>query len=161
MEASINDQSFPIQFNESGQPIDKNGNPLDIISIDENRFHVIRDNKTYRIEILKKEGKVYQLRINDNKYDVTLKDQLDLTMSAMGIDQNAGNVANDLKAPMPGLILDVMVNPGDTISKGQPLLILEAMKMENVIKSPVDGVVSEVLVEKGASVEKNKVLCSF
>ncbi len=161
MEASVNDKTLPIQFNENGQPIDQEGNPLDIVAIDQTRFNIIKDHKVFRVEILSVDGKKYQLKINGNNYDVALKDELDLTMSKMGIDQNAGNVANDLKAPMPGLILDIMVNPGDTISKGQPLLILEAMKMENVIKSPVDGVVSDVLVEKGASVEKNKVLCSF
>jgi len=67
----------------------------------------------------------------------------------------------EIKAPMPGLILDLKVAPGDQVQKGDVLLILEAMKMENSIKSPGDGVVKEVKVSLKQSVEKNQVLIQF
>ncbi|NOY88568.1 MAG: acetyl-CoA carboxylase biotin carboxyl carrier protein subunit, partial [FCB group bacterium] len=63
-----------------------------------------------------------------------------------------------IKAPMPGLILDVKVTAGDTVEKGQPLLIIEAMKMENIIKASGKAVVKEVLVKNGASVDKGSKL---
>ena len=59
---------------------------------------------------------------------------------------------------MPGLVLELNVEAGQTIAKGDPLLILEAMKMENVIKSAGEGVVEEILVKKGAAVEKGALL---
>jgi biotin carboxyl carrier protein len=59
---------------------------------------------------------------------------------------------------MPGLVLNVMVEPGQAVSKGDPLLILEAMKMENVLKAASDGVVKVVTVQKGVAVEKGFVL---
>ena len=62
---------------------------------------------------------------------------------------------------MPGLIQRIEVNKGDEIHKGDPLLILEAMKMENVIKSPGEGIVSTIHVREKASVEKNELLISF
>jgi biotin carboxyl carrier protein len=62
---------------------------------------------------------------------------------------------------MPGLILDLKVAPGDVVKKGDVVLILEAMKMENSIKSPGDGVVKEVKVSLKQSVEKNQVLIQF
>ena len=62
---------------------------------------------------------------------------------------------------MPGLILKIMAEPGQSIKKGEPILILEAMKMENVIKSPVDGVIKKVLVKEKDSVPKNQVLIEF
>ncbi len=66
-----------------------------------------------------------------------------------------------LTAPMPGLILEVKVAPGDKVSKGQPLIVIEAMKMENVIKAPADAVVKSVDVSKGASVEKGDQMLEF
>jgi biotin carboxyl carrier protein len=70
-------------------------------------------------------------------------------------------ILKENKAPMPGLILDLKVAPGDVVKKGDVVLILEAMKMENSIKSPGDGVVKEVKVSLKQSVEINQVLIQF
>lgn len=69
--------------------------------------------------------------------------------------------ATTIKSPMPGTILDVKVNSGDTVKKGQVLLILEAMKMENEIMAPQDGTVASINVSKGASVNAGDVLVSL
>ncbi|MBY0435500.1 MAG: acetyl-CoA carboxylase biotin carboxyl carrier protein subunit, partial [Cyclobacteriaceae bacterium] len=68
---------------------------------------------------------------------------------------------NAVKAPMPGLIIDLRVNAGDTVKTGDPLLVLEAMKMENIIKAPGDGTVKQVKIKKGDSVEKGQLLIEF
>jgi biotin carboxyl carrier protein len=68
---------------------------------------------------------------------------------------------NTVKAPMPGLIIDLRVKAGDTVKEGDPLLVLEAMKMENIIKAHGDGTVKQVKIKKGDSVEKNQVLIDF
>ena len=70
-------------------------------------------------------------------------------------------VEKTLKAPMPGLILEIKVQAGDKVAKGSPLLIVEAMKMENVVKAPADVVIKTVHTEKGASVERNDRLLEF
>ena len=62
---------------------------------------------------------------------------------------------------MPGLVLDILVEPGQTIHKGEAVLILEAMKMENIIKSPVDGTIKSIGINKGNAVEKNEILVNF
>jgi biotin carboxyl carrier protein len=67
----------------------------------------------------------------------------------------------NLTAPMPGTILSINVKPGDTVSRSQPLLILEAMKMKNAIKSPYDGVIGEVLAQPGQAVSYGSVLVRF
>ena len=64
-----------------------------------------------------------------------------------------------INAPMPGTVLDVKVAAGKTVKKGDILLILEAMKMENEILAPADATVAQVLVSKGASVSSGDVLC--
>jgi acetyl/propionyl-CoA carboxylase alpha subunit len=73
----------------------------------------------------------------------------------------AGTAMADVKAPMPGLVLEVKVEPGQEVKKGEALVVIEAMKMENIIKAVSDAKVSRVAVEKGASVEKNDLLIEF
>ena len=92
---------------------------------------------------------------------MTLQDKFDLLLEKMGMNNaNAGNVIS-IKAPMPGLIIDLKVKDGDAVKHNDPLIVLEAMKMENIIKSPGDGVVKSVKVTKGESVEKNQILIEF
>ena len=77
------------------------------------------------------------------------------------MDLLTSNKASDLKAPMPGLVVDVTVSPGDQVKKGDKLLVLEAMKMENILKAPADATVKGVNISKGKTVEKNEVLIQF
>jgi biotin carboxyl carrier protein len=79
----------------------------------------------------------------------------------MGMSSATANKVNNIKAPMPGLIINLKVAEGDTVKAGDQLLILEAMKMENILKSPGDGVIKKIKVKKGDSVEKNQVLIEF
>lgn len=67
----------------------------------------------------------------------------------------------EIKAPMPGMVLEVRVKPGDRVQTGQPILVIEAMKMENVIKADGDGLVTSVTVKAGQSVEKGDLLVGF
>ena len=66
-----------------------------------------------------------------------------------------------LMAPMPGLLVSILVQENQEIEENQPLAVIEAMKMENIIKSPTDGTIQKLHVEKGNNVEKNQVLISF
>jgi biotin carboxyl carrier protein len=68
---------------------------------------------------------------------------------------------SEIKSPMPGLVLDILVKPGDVIKKGDQVLILEAMKMENILKSQTDATVKSVEIETGIAVEKGQVLIKF
>jgi biotin carboxyl carrier protein len=68
---------------------------------------------------------------------------------------------SDLKAPMPGLVLQILVEPGQEIKKGDKILILEAMKMENAIKAPADAIVAQIHINPGTAVDKNQLLITF
>jgi len=77
------------------------------------------------------------------------------------MDNLSNKKVSNLKAPMPGLVLDISTKEGETVKKGDTLLILEAMKMENAIKSPTDGIIKNIAINKGEAVEKNQVILNF
>lgn len=159
----VNNNTFEVALNDDQLLV--NDEPLnwDISMINSQSFHIIKDSVSYRADLVKADYKQKSLiiKINGNKYEIELKDKFDLLLEKLGMDAAASAQLNDVKAPMPGLIFEVNVSEGDEVKKGDPIMILEAMKMENVIKAAGDGVVKSVKVKKGDSVEKNQVLVQF
>ena len=141
------------------------GNEYRIVSYQPERGLVSINNgqDSYKVIIQKVDyqNKAFQLRLNGIKHTIHVKDKFDIILDELGYDSKSASSLNQLKAPMPGLILEVSVAGGDPIKKGDKLLVLEAMKMENVIKSPGEGIVKEVKIAKGDSVEKNQILIQF
>lgn len=135
----------------------------DVLKVDNRFYHILTEGKSYNIEVeaLDRQAKTISVLVNGNRYELVLKDKFDLLMEQMGFGKGAGAKASELKAPMPGLVIDVRVQVGDTVKKGDPVIVLEAMKMENVLKSPGDGKVRSIEVQKGLSVEKGFVLIKF
>lgn len=136
---------------------------VDIANLTGNSWHLIKDDKSYNVQVVKAEmeTKTFTIWVNGKEYEVKAKDDFDLLLDKMGLADLATSKVNDVKAPMPGLVLKIMVKAGQEIKKDEPIIILEAMKMENVLKSPTDGVVKDVCVEQGDAVEKNTVLIAF
>ena len=135
----------------------------DVQEIRAGHWHVVLNNRSYDVAVISEDpaSKSRVLRINGQHYTVGIKDPLDKLLASMGLDAGASSKVNEVKAPMPGLVLEVRVSTGTLVSKGDALVVLEAMKMENILKSPTDGVVRKVAVEKGMAVEKNQVLVQF
>lgn len=160
--ASVNKSTFEVVSEES---LLINGDVMnwDVIKISEGYFHILLNKKSYVAEILNADprAKSFSFKINGRVYEVTLKDKFDLLLEKMGMNSGVAGKVNNIKAPMPGLIIDMRVKEGDHVKAGDPLLILEAMKMENIIKAPGDSVVKSLKVKKGDSVEKNQVLIEF
>jgi acetyl/propionyl-CoA carboxylase alpha subunit len=139
-----------------------NGNPMDadIVEIRAAHFHIIHNLKSYSAEVISynREDRSMLVKINGNKYTVTVKDEMDELLHKLGMDSSDQRASGDIKAPMPGLVLDVKVSAGQKISKGDAIIVLEAMKMENVLKASNGGIVKKVSVSKGDKVEKNQVM---
>ena len=161
--ATVNKKDFEI-INQNHQ-LSIDGIPLqwDVVEVADGYFHILINHKSYRAEVVKADpaSKTFALKINGKVYSVELKDKFDLLLEKMGMNNGSSGKANHVKAPMPGLIIDLRVKEGDTVMPGDALLILEAMKMENMIKASVQSVVKSVKVKKGDSVEKNQVLIEF
>lgn len=132
----------------------------DITGSSASGFHVLKDGRSFKAELQKSNflQKIYSININSNTYEVKISNELDLLIEDMGLSLAAAQVVNDIKAPMPGLILDVLVEVGTEVKEGDYLLVLEAMKMENTLTAPRDGVVKSISVKKGLTVDKNQLL---
>ena len=134
----------------------------DVVRTGAAEFSVVIDGRSHRALVVKedREQGMVRLRIGGRDYTVKLEDEQSRLMKTLGIERTAAAV-REIKAPMPGLVINIMVKPGDAVKKNDPVLVLEAMKMENVIKSPGDGTVAAVPAEQGKAVEKGQLLVSF
>ena len=140
-----------------------NGIPSDfeLIKISETSFKVIGRTSIYEVELIQRTGKSLTLSIDNEKVAVEASDHMDQILEKLGMHAAQSNVIKEIKAPMPGSILDILVEEGASVQPDDKLLVLEAMKMENVIKSPGEGTVSKIHVVAKENVEKNQVLISF
>ncbi len=136
---------------------------LDAIKDSHSEFHVLQDNKSYKCQIIESNfnSKSYKVKVNNSTYNINIFNELDSLIKEMGFEIGASKKVNDIKAPMPGLILDINVVIGQEVKEDDALLILEAMKMENVIISPRNGIIKSISVNKGAAVDKNQLLIEF
>lgn len=110
--------------------------------------------------ILSIQGTYPNITVSDSRqtFEFSLKNDLDLMLDKLGMKGGNSKNESSLKASIPGLVKKIEVKPGDSVEKGQGLLILEAMKMENEIKSALSGKILKIHVEEGMTVEKNQVL---
>ncbi|WP_055446267.1 acetyl-CoA carboxylase biotin carboxyl carrier protein subunit [Lacinutrix mariniflava] len=158
-------QNFKAKVNNSSEfnISEKDIAALDSIKISNSKFHVLQNNNSYEAEMVSSNfhKKEYQITINNNNYSIKIQDHLDALIKSMGFEVGASKVVNNIKAPMPGLILDINVKVGEEIKEDAPLLVLEAMKMENTLVSPRDGVIKSIAVSKGEAVDKNQLLIEF
>ena len=133
---------------------------LGIAPLENNCFHILKNNKSFVCEVLSDDPqkKAFRIKVNGNILDVAVQDRFDVLLHKMGMDKVAVFKVNTIKAPMPGLILKIMVSPGQEINTGDSLLILEAMKMENIIKSPGAGIIKTIHVKERDAIEKQQIL---
>jgi biotin carboxyl carrier protein len=136
---------------------------LDAVTVENSKFHILKDNKPFKAEIISADfiSKKYTVRVNNTTYEVVIADALDMLIKSMGIERGKTKVVNAIKAPMPGLILEISVIVGQTVKENDSLLILEAMKMENSFLSPRDGVIKSIAVIIGNAVDKGQLLIEF
>ena len=161
--ATVNNKSFDIESQSDDFIVNGETFQWDLSKISDGYFHILHETKSYRAEVVKTDAatKTFVIKINGRTYPVELKDKFELLLEKMGMNSQAASKVNNIKAPMPGLIIDLKVKEGDVVKPNDVLLILEAMKMENIIKSPGEGIVKSVKIKKGDSVEKGQVLIEF
>jgi len=152
-----------IDFTPEGPTL--NGEPFawDLVKLNDRMFHIIRNDRSFTAEVLDLNAadKTVRLSVNGHIHDIKLKDRFDLLLEKMGIANATSAKVSNLRAPMPGLVVGVNIRPGDVVQKGDSLLILEAMKMENILKAPADAIIKTIHSQTGDRVEKGQVLVEF
>ncbi|MEI7660665.1 MAG: biotin/lipoyl-containing protein [Bacteroidota bacterium] len=137
------------------------------------KFNFMINGNSYEVEVLGFEDNIAKMEVNGTLYDVEVQKELKMTKTPTlvraeppkptrkesKIPRTVTQTTNmAIKAPLPGTIITVLVQPGEKVSMGQKLLTMEAMKMENNVLSEKDGVVRVVLVKPGQTVAQNDVL---
>jgi len=136
---------------------------LDAVQTSDSKHHILQDNTPYIAEITGSHfnEKKYSVKVNNNTYDVAISNALDGLISDMGFAVGASKQVNAIKAPMPGLILDINVNVGQEVKEDDPLLILEAMKMENSLRAIDNVKIKSILVEEGDNLMVDQTILEF
>ena len=153
MKVKVND-SHEFEFKSSD--VEK----LDLIKRSASKFHVLSKNKSYTVKLEKSDfnNRAYVISVNSNSYTVKISNEIDRLIKEMGFTIGSSVKANSIKAPMPGIILSVIVKENQEVKEGETLLILEAMKMENAISAPKSGFIKSIYAKSGETVEKGALL---
>ena len=131
-------------------------------------YKVSVNNKSYTVNVISRRPGSIKLEINGKEYDVALEQSGATKQISKGTTKRskkhtsgATSSSNEIKAPMPGIVAQVKVSAGDSVKKGDAVLVIEAMKMENNIPALRDGTISKVHVKEGSDVEKDQLLITF
>jgi propionyl-CoA carboxylase alpha chain len=174
---TTSDHSYKVKSEKEFFDVRIEGKPQDrrwIFYVNENRHEVVTPEfEFYRRRLkLKIDGQVYRFRLRiENSFifvafsGITRLFEIytpkEWKLMEYMPERHKQKIGNELICPMPGLIVEVLVQKGDRVFRGQNLVILESMKMESGVASPVDGVIDEVLAEAGQTVESGEVLLRF
>jgi biotin carboxyl carrier protein len=130
----------------------------DLAELGNGRYALIKNGRSFLVHLLK-QNDLYHVHVNGAYYAIRVEDERMRKLKELVAASHTGPAEQIIKAPIPGFVLKVQVEAGQNVKKGDPLLILEAMKMENALTSPADGVVKGVKFGSGDSVAKGAVLC--
>lgn len=144
--------------------VDREAYNWDVSEISPNSWSVI-DEKGNSFSIVlddySPDSKKYTFKIAGQAIEVTEQSEFDLLLKELGISSGGTKKLKEIKAPMPGLVLNVLVSEGQEVSEGDVIVILEAMKMENVIKSSTGARVKSIRVNKGDTIDKGGIMVTF
>jgi len=136
---------------------------LDLVTLSPTEFNAIKDHQSTNARLLKADllTKTFSIETGGETFEVVIKDALDQQLEQMGFGTASSKQLKEIKAPMPGLVLEIAVTNGQQVKEGDRILILEAMKMENSILIHADATIKKVAVTAGQAVEKGQVLVTL
>jgi pyruvate carboxylase subunit B len=162
-QVTIGEKKFDVDINGDDPGIVVNGRK---VTVDHKRFKggklhsILADNVKFEFDLERSNGGYDIWHSKGSMFAEVTDEKTNRLRKLMGETGGAGKLAQ-LKAPMPGLVVAVQVEPGQEIKRGDGLVIVEAMKMENELKATGAGKVKEIKVKQGQAVEKNEVLVVF
>jgi biotin carboxyl carrier protein len=163
-QVTINDVPISVDITETGDQltIKVDGREIAnsiVIDQEHRRIHMLLDSRSYDTEVFRNNGYTSVL-LSGREFPCIVEDE-----RLVSIRKQAGltvtNHGTTMKAPMPGLIVKLMCAVDDRVKKGDSLLLIEAMKMENELKAPADGIIKEIHVQSGKPVDKGQILITL
>ena len=158
----VNGEEFEVDIDQAGQ-VTLNGVPVDVDMVrvpGQNIYSLIVDHLSYELAV-EETRRGYTIHLGGVQYTTEVEDERQRRLMAGRGQPAPPSGEASVVAPIPGLIVRVEVQEGEEVRAGQPLIILEAMKMENEIRSPRAGTVKAIHVVPGESVEQGKVLITL
>lgn len=133
---------------------------VDFVMNNSTEFNLIRNYRSATVKLIEENNseKHMKLELEGESFEVEIKDSLDQMLDSMGFNAAAGRHIREIKAPMPGLVINVAVKEGQELMEGERVLILEAMKMENSIMLHANAKIKKIYVKAGQAVDKGQVL---
>lgn len=162
--ARIGNKDFEFKWDNQFSKAQWNGESIEIEASERNGHFCIKyQNNLYRGEWIsyQSDSNTATIKINHAEFSVNFIQPIDALLEMLGMGNTSSKKLKNLKAPMPGLVKQILVKPEEEIEKDTPLLILEAMKMENVIKSQGAGKIKSIMINQGQAVEKSAILMDF
>ncbi len=177
--STINRRSYTIDINKQHKPTSITLNSVDYtldwrqiatLAADSNgqsseggRYSLLIGGKSYEVfarrlsQANEKDGQTYEVLLAGQRFEVTVEDERTRVLAGLtGAKVSSG--AARIQAPMPGLVVNVLVEQGASVEQGQTVIVLEAMKMENDLVSPIAGIIKEIKIGKGQTVDQGAVL---
>ena len=160
--AKLGEQSYAVEIEETGKSVyrvsvDGNEFLVDGKKTGRTNFSLIVDNRSFEIEVDNTDDE-YRVLVDGRNYHIHLVDERRVRIGGRPRRRSSFRARQNVSVPMPGKIIAVLVGEGDAVEKGQGLVIVEAMKMENEVRSPIAGEVKEIKVKPGDTVEGGAVL---
>lgn len=153
--ATIDNEKFNISLDRSKRvSIENTSIDYEVVQLSSHTFKVSLNEKVFHITSSKLGNNNYSFLVEGHYFESTVRTKLEEDAANILNNKSKNNIGNIVKSPMPGLILRINKNIGDSVNEGESLVLLEAMKMENEIRSTTTGIVSEILISEGFSVEK-------
>ncbi len=159
--SQVNDRQFEYDYldNNGDQHVLTGGKRLDydLVSLGEGRYSLIKNGSAFLIHLVRQDD-TYHVHIRGAYFTVQVEDERQRRLKELVKTSRSGPSEQVIKAPIPGLVLKITVQSGASVTKGEALLILEAMKMENIIKAPCACKVTEIFVKEKEAVQQNQPL---
>lgn len=159
-EVTRRDTTIELELNEEASVARINGDEIAYSLIIQQNGRVLyrSGTKLWKVDNISVEKQKVTFSVDGHFVETYVKDEQELLLEKLGFQTDSTARAGLLSAPMPGKILELLVHEGDSVEEGQPVIILEAMKMENELKAPASGSVTSIHAADGDSVEKNQPL---
>lgn len=144
------------EFTFTQEEIDK----VDLLQKSPTEFNLLKNHHSVNAKLIDADRKAKKLtvEVEGESYTIEIKDELDQMLEKMGFGTTSGKLIKEIKAPMPGLVLEINVREGQLVMEGDKILILVAMKMENSILVHTNATIKNIKVKAGQAVDKGQVL---